>query len=71
MVGHTKERHTKSIQLHLTDPANRKDKAMETLVSLGFKEVSDSILWREAFPEYGLPGFSITGYGNAFEEGTG
>jgi DNA-binding XRE family transcriptional regulator len=51
MLGHTKERHTKNIKLHLIGPANRKEKAMETLVSLGFTEVSDSIPWREAFPE--------------------
>ena len=51
MLGHTKERHAKNIELHLIGPANKKDKAMETLVSLGFTEVLDSIPWREAFPE--------------------
>jgi len=51
MLEHTKARHTKNIKLYLIGPANRKDKAMETLVALGFTEVSDSIPWREAFPE--------------------
>jgi len=51
MLGPTKARHTKNIKLHLIGPAHRKDKAMETLVALGFTEVSDSIPWREAFPE--------------------
>ena len=51
MLGHTKERHTKNIKLNLIGPANKKDKAMEALLSLGFTEVADSIPWREAFPE--------------------
>lgn len=51
MLGHAKERHTKNIKLNLIGPANKKDKAMEALLSLGFTEVSDSIPWREAFPE--------------------
>jgi len=51
MLERTKARHTKNIKLQMVGPANKKAEAMEALLSLGFAEVSDSIPWREAFPE--------------------
>jgi ribosome-binding protein aMBF1 (putative translation factor) len=51
MLKHTKERHTKSIKLNLVGPANKKAEAVNALLSLGFIEDTDSIPWREAFPE--------------------
>jgi len=35
----------------MVGPANKKTQAMEALLTLGFKEVSESIPWQEAFPE--------------------
>lgn len=51
MLGHTKVHPTRSIKLHMVGPANKKAKAMEALLALGFKELSESVPWREAFPE--------------------
>jgi hypothetical protein len=51
MLEHTKAHPIKNIKIQLTGPANKKAQAMEALLSLGFKEVSDSIPWREAFSD--------------------
>lgn len=51
MLAHTKAHPTKNIKIQLTGPANKKAQAMEALLSLGFKEVSDSIPWRDAFSD--------------------
>ena len=51
MLEPTKAHHIKSIKLNLIGPANKKAEAIKVLLSLGFKEETDSISWREAFPE--------------------
>ena len=54
MLEPTKKRHTKkSIELHFTGPETNRRKAIEALQSLGFKDISasDSISWRDMFPE--------------------
>ena len=40
------------IEIHFVGPLKNKNKAVEFLEDLGFEEVSDSVPWREAFPEY-------------------
>lgn len=53
MSKHTKERPTESppIELRFMGPAAKRKAAVEALESMGFHDVSDSIPWREAFPE--------------------
>ncbi len=61
MLEHTKKR---PIELKFTGPPTNKDKAIAVLKSLGFVNVSDSVSWRELFPEYSdddLPGVCLAG----------
>jgi len=55
---------TENIELRFTGPFRYKDKAIQALTNLGFADTSDSIPWREAFPEYDekdLPGICLQG----------
>lgn len=52
MLEHTKKPHTKNVELRFRGPAARKDEAARLLKELGFENATDSIPWREAFPEY-------------------
>ncbi|MCK4389732.1 MAG: helix-turn-helix transcriptional regulator [Desulfobacterales bacterium] len=65
MQAHTKKLHTKgSVALHFTGPPENKEKAINALKSLGFADTSDSIPWRDAFPEFDdntLPGVALAG----------
>lgn len=48
----------------LMGPEENVEKAIKALVELGFKDVSDSVPWREAFPEYSddrSPGVCLAG----------
>ena len=51
MLEHTKKRPTDSVRICLTGPASNKAKALRVLNQLGFVDTSDSVPWREAFPE--------------------
>jgi len=46
-----KKHHTKLINLKFTGPMESKNQAIKTMKKLGFVDTSDSIPWREAFPE--------------------
>ncbi len=65
MQAPTKKPRTKGIVvLQFTGPLEKKDKAIEALKSLGFVDTSESISWRDAFPEYNdsaLPGVALAG----------
>jgi len=52
MLGPTKAHLTdETVELNFTGPLLHKEKAIHALRKLGFIEDSDSIPWREAFPE--------------------
>ena len=65
MQAHTKKPRTKGlVVLHFTGPLEKEDKAIQALKSLGFMDTSESISWRDAFPEYddnALPGVALAG----------
>lgn len=52
MQAHTKKRPTETVELRLIGPAGNLEKVIEAMRPLGFVDASDSIPWREAFPEY-------------------
>jgi len=51
ILEHTKKHHTEAVELKFLGPARNRDKAVTVLRDLGFVDVSDSIPWREAFPD--------------------
>jgi len=67
MQVHTKKPLTKEksvVDLTITGPLLNKEKAMELLKPLGFIDTSDSVPWREVFPnitDEKLPGFILKG----------
>lgn len=64
MLERTKKRRTDTIKLCFHGPADQREKAVRMLKGLGFVDTTDSIPWREAFPEYtdeDLPGVSLRG----------
>ncbi|MDY6824683.1 MAG: helix-turn-helix transcriptional regulator [Thermodesulfobacteriota bacterium] len=63
MLEHTKKRPTKRVVLTFAGPVSKKDKAVELMESLGFRDTSDSVSWRDAFPEYrdNEPGAALAG----------
>jgi len=64
MQAHTKKRPTETIELRFIGPIGNMTKAVEKLKPLGFVDASDSVPWREAFPEYkdeDLPGVCLQG----------
>jgi len=61
MLEHTKEL---PIEIKFVGPMGNKARAIDALKSLGFVDTSDSIPWRELFPEYRdeeLPGVCLAG----------
>ncbi len=52
MPGLTKKRHTNTIQMTFTGPANNIKNAIKVMKGLNFTEVSDSIPWREAYSDH-------------------
>ncbi len=64
MQEHTKKPHIDTVELHFIGPVNKQKEASKLLKGLGFQDVSDSIPWRDAFPdinEHDLPGISLAG----------
>jgi DNA-binding XRE family transcriptional regulator len=51
MQAHTKKHPIKTIELKFIGPIVNMARAIETLKSLGFKDTSDSVPWREAYSE--------------------
>ena len=61
MLEHTKKL---PIELKFIGPSTNKNRAIAALKSLGFVNVSDSVPWRDLFPEYSdedLPGVCLAG----------
>jgi ribosome-binding protein aMBF1 (putative translation factor) len=70
MQAHTKKPHTENVDLKFTGPVKNKEKAIKALKELGFVDTSDSIPWREAFPELeNEPSYSIALRGARGKEG--
>ncbi|MDO8785195.1 MAG: helix-turn-helix transcriptional regulator [Syntrophales bacterium] len=62
MQAHTRKRHIESVEVKFIGPIVNMAKAIEALRPLGFVDTSESIPWREAFPEYkddDLPGVCL------------
>jgi len=51
MQVRTKKPHTETIELRFIGPIVNMAQAIETLKPLGFVDTSDSVPWREAYPE--------------------
>ena len=53
MLEHTKKYRTnKLIRLNIIGPAVNRDKLIRNLKEFGYSDTSESVPWREAFPEY-------------------
>lgn len=52
MQEHTKKPPTETVELRLLGPIVNMARAIETLKPLGFMDASESVPWREAYPEY-------------------
>jgi len=50
MLAHTKKHPIEKIELRFIGPAGNLKKAIEAMKPLGFVDASDSIPWRDAFP---------------------
>lgn len=60
MLEHTKKPHIESVELRFIGPMSTRDKAVKALVELGYRDLSDSVPWREAFPEHeDRPAYSV------------
>jgi len=70
MLEHTKKHHTKkTIEARFRGPSSAIAKLRETAKELGIIDLSESIPWREAFPEYtdNIPGAVLRG--SRYKEG--
>ena len=64
MQAHTKKPPTDKIELRLIGPIANMASAVNALKPLGFVDTSESVPWREAYPEYSdedLPGVCLRG----------
>jgi len=52
MQVHTKKPPTETIELRFSGPIVNMARAIESLRPLGFVDTSDSVPWRQAYPEY-------------------
>ena len=52
MLERTRKRPTDIAELRFRGPVSRQEEAAQVLKDLGFVDVSESVPWREAFPEY-------------------
>ena len=64
MQAHTKKHPIETIEIRFIGPIVNIARAIESLKPLGFVDTSDSVPWREAYPEYSdedLPGLCLRG----------
>ena len=64
MQAHTRKRITETIELKFLGPIVNMAKAIDALKPLGFVGTTETIPWREAFPEYkdeDIPGVCLRG----------
>ncbi len=52
MQAHTKKHPTDTVELKFIGPVSKQALAIEALKSLGFEDMTDTILWRDAYPEF-------------------
>ncbi len=53
MLEHTKKPHTeKLIQITIIGPAENREQVISGVKKFGYSDTSDSVPWREAFPEH-------------------
>ncbi len=52
MLERTKKRPTEEIELRFRGPAALREEAARSLKALGFVDLSETVPWREAFPEF-------------------
>jgi len=52
MQAHTKKHPTETVELRFIGPIVNTARAIESLKPLGFVDTSDSVPWRDAYPEY-------------------
>jgi DNA-binding XRE family transcriptional regulator len=52
MQEHTKKPPTETVELRFIGPIVNMARAIENLKPLGFVDTSDSVPWRDAYPEY-------------------
>jgi len=65
-----KPRTSKTVDLHFTGPAEKREEAVRLMQELGYTDTSESIPWRDAFPELEEePSYSITLRGARVKEG--
>jgi DNA-binding XRE family transcriptional regulator len=70
MQAHTRKHPIETIELKFMGPITNMAKAVDVLKPLGFVDTTDTIPWREAFPEYkdeDLPGVCLRG--SRYKEG--
>ena len=64
MQAHTRKHPTETAELRFIGPIVNIAQAIESLKPLGFVDTSDSVPWRDAYPEYSdedLPGVCLRG----------
>ena len=64
MQAHTRKHPTETAELRFIGPIVNMARAIESLKPLGFVDTSDSVPWRDAYPEYSdedLPGVCLRG----------
>ncbi len=52
MQAHTKKHPTETVELRFIGPIMNIARAIESLKPLGFVDMSDSVSWREAYPDF-------------------
>lgn len=52
MQVHTRKRHTEQVELRFIGPVANMTQAIESLKPLGFVDLTDTVPWRDAYPEY-------------------
>jgi hypothetical protein len=70
MQAHTRKHPTETVELRFIGPIVNIARAIESLKPLGFVDTSDSVPWREAYPELkdeDLPGVCLRG--SRYKEG--
>ena len=68
----TKKPHTDGdfVELHFAGPEEKREEAIRLMQELGYVDTSDSIPWRDAFPELERePSYSVTLRGARAKEG--
>lgn len=52
MQVHTKKHHTETVDIRITGPKDKREDVLREIKKHGYVDTSDSIPWRELFPEF-------------------